>query len=136
MKVLIDTCIWSLALRRKTSVTLSPEEQQAIATLTRAVQDGRAAIIGPVRQEILSGIKDQATFEKIQKALSVFPDEPLISSDFEEAARLSNLCRSRGIASAPVDILICAVARRRQWEILTSDQGLKRCIETLTTHKT
>jgi predicted nucleic acid-binding protein len=131
MKLLIDTCIWSLALRRKASATLSKEEQEAVTTLTLAIQDRRAAIIGPVRQEIVSGISDPVRFERIQEALSAFQDEVPTSADFEEAARLSNLCRSRGIASGPVDILICAVAKRRQWQILTADQGLQRCIEIL-----
>jgi predicted nucleic acid-binding protein len=63
--------------------------------------------------------------------LAAFRDDPLTTADFEEAARLCNLCRSRGIASGTVDILLCAVAQRRNWTILTSDQDLSRCIEAL-----
>ena len=131
MTVLIDTCIWSLALRRKSTAILGAEEQLLVASLTQAIQDGQAAIIGPIRQEILSGIQDSARFQRIQNALSAFPDEQLSSADFEEAARLCNLCLSLGIASGQVDILICAVARRRSWSIFTSDKGLKRCIEAI-----
>ena|SRR5579859_2645078 len=128
MKVLIDTCIWSLVLRRKTAALLSPDEQQIAASLSQAIREGRAAIIGPIRQEILSGIKDPIQFQKIQSTLTSFRDEQLSSADFEEAARLFNLCRSRGVVSGPIDILLCAVAKRRQWAILTSDQGLRRSI--------
>jgi len=131
MKVLVDTCIWSLALRRGSRAVLSLEERGLLASLTRTVQSDDAVIIGPIRQEILSGISQSARFEKIRDALAAFPDERLISGDFEEAARLSNLCRSRGVASGGVDILLCAVSQRRNWIILTSDKGLKRCIETL-----
>jgi len=50
---------------------------------------------------------------------------------FEEAARLFNLCQSRGVASGSTDILICAVAVLERFELLTSDQGLRRCMEVL-----
>ncbi len=131
MKVLVDTCIWSLALRRSSRAILSPEDRGLLASLTRAVQSDDAVIIGPIRQEILSGIPQSDQFEKIRSALAAFPDEPLTSADFEEAARMCNLCRSRGIASGAVDILLCAVAERRNWTILTSDKGLSRCMEIL-----
>lgn len=131
MKVLIDTCIWSLALRRSSRAALSTEENTLLASLTRVVQSDNAVIIGPIRQEILSGIPEPARFEKIRDALAPFPDEPLTAADFEEAARLCNLCRSRGVASGAIDILLCAVAQRRNWTILTSDKGLSRCIDTL-----
>ena len=88
-----------------------------------------SAIIGPIRQEILSGIKEPAQFEKLRGTLQSFPDEPLASADYEEAARLFNVCRSKGIQCGPVDILLCAVARQRQWAILSFDQGLKSCME-------
>jgi len=41
--------------------------------------------------------------------------------DYEEAARAKNQCRSSGIAASPVDMLICAVALRHDWEIFTED---------------
>jgi predicted nucleic acid-binding protein len=132
MRVLFDTCIWSLSLRRKSSAVLSQQELQSVTALTQAIQGRQAAIIGPIRQEILSGIRDPAMFQKIKEALSVFRDEDLVSADFEEAARLDNLCRSRGVSPGPIDILICAVARRRNWGISTSDQGLLRCLEVVT----
>jgi predicted nucleic acid-binding protein len=132
MKLLIDACVWSLVLRRKPAVTLSREEQEMVAALTEAIRDGRAAILGPIRQEILSGIREPAQYEKLRRILRSFPDEPLTTSDHEEAARLFNLCRSNGVQCGAVDILLCAVARQRRWAILTFDQGLKRCIEAVT----
>src|SRR5882762_7360196 len=115
MKLLIDSCVWSLVLRRKPAAVLSSEEQQIAASLTEAIRDGRATIIGPIRQEILSGIKEQAQFERLRRALQPFPDESLTTSDHEEAARLFNICRNQGIQCGPVDILLCAVAKQRGW---------------------
>lgn len=135
MKVLVDTCVWSLALRRKNRTALSANEQRMVASLTQAIQDGRVAMIGPIRQEVLSGIKNSAQFEKLRSALEAFPDEPLTTLHYEEAARLFNLCRGHGVECGPVDILICAVAARQHWTILTSDQGLKRCMDVLKTEK-
>jgi predicted nucleic acid-binding protein len=110
---------------------LSSDEQFMLKSLTELIQDGRVAIIGPIRQEVLSGIKDLAQFGKLRAALEAFPDEPLPTLYYEEAARLFNLCRSRGVECGSTDILICAVAVQMQCAILTSDQGLKRCIEVL-----
>lgn len=133
MKILVDTCIWSLALRRKNKTALSGEERLILASLRDAIQDGRVAIIGPVRQEALSGIKEPAQFNKLKTALQAYPDEPIPSADYEEAARLYNLCRSRGVECGAIDILLCAVASREHWSILTNDGGLKRCMEILRT---
>jgi predicted nucleic acid-binding protein len=135
MKILVDTCIWSLALRRKSQASLSGDERLMLTLLEDTIQDGRVAIVGPVRQEALSGIKEPAQFNKLKTALQAFPDEPIPSVDFEEAARLYNLCRSRGIECGQVDILLCAVASRQRWSILTNDGGLKRCIKVLHAEK-
>ena len=131
MKVLVDACVWSLSLRRKDPSALNEEEQWMVASLSDAIQDGRVAIVGPIRQEVLSGIKESAQFERLRSALEAFPDTLIGTPYYEEAARLFNLCRSRGVECGAVDILLCAVASRERLSILTIDGGLKRCIEAL-----
>ncbi|MFO7766132.1 MAG: hypothetical protein R6V33_06850 [Pelovirga sp.] len=56
MNVLVDTCIWSLALRRKKS-----EQDAVVNELGELISEGRAQLIGPIRQELLSGIKNKKT---------------------------------------------------------------------------
>ena len=129
MKLFVDTSVWFLALRRKDAARLSPEERKLKAELTQAIQDGRVAIIGPIRQELLSGIKEQAQFEKVKSALAPFLDEQTDTADYEEAARLYNECGSHGFEVGSVDMLICAVAARRKWQVLSNDSGLNRCLE-------
>jgi predicted nucleic acid-binding protein len=129
MNLLADTSVWSLALRRKPSAKLSSEEQRLTASLAEAIRDGRVVMIGPIRQELLSGIREAAQFSRLRRALAAFRDEPLETLDYEEAARLYNACRSRGVECGPVDILICAVAARRRWGVLASDASLNRCLE-------
>jgi predicted nucleic acid-binding protein len=120
MNVLVDTSIWSLALRRKAR-DLSSRESLLVRELAELVRDGRARIMGLTRQELLSGIKTEAQFEALRKTLSAFPDELVDTSDYETAAKAGNQCRSKGIAASLVDILICAVAKRRGMAIFTTD---------------
>jgi predicted nucleic acid-binding protein len=131
MKVIVDTCVWSLSLRRRSAASLKNSEQQIVAQLRQAIQDGRAAIMGPIRQEILSGIRDKAHFAKTEGLLDPFVDEEIVASDYVEAARLYNLCRDHGVECGSLDILICAVAVRNHYDVLTSDAGLGRCIAVL-----
>jgi predicted nucleic acid-binding protein len=132
MKTIVDTCVWSLALRRKNKARVSSvEDQRMLAQLREAIQDRRAAIVGPIRQEILSGIRDKTQFSRTQELLDPFRDEEIAAGDYIEAARFFILCRDKGVECGPVDILICAVAARMRYDVLTSDKGLKRCLQIL-----
>jgi len=135
MKTIVDTCVWSLALRRQDQSKLTHEQRETIAELQEAIRDGRAILLGPIRQEILSGIRESARFAKLQAVLDPFLDEEIAADDFVEAARLFNLCKDHGIECGATDILICAVAARQHYDILTCDQGLKRCIQILRTER-
>ncbi len=127
MKLLVDTSVWSLALRRKNTAGLSLDEQKLKTKLVQAIQDGRVAMLGLLRQEILSGIKEKVQFDKVKAALDPYLDEPINTADHEYAARIYNECRNQGVEAGTVDIVICAVAVRRGWEILSGDGGLNRC---------
>jgi predicted nucleic acid-binding protein len=131
MKIIVDTCIWSLSLRRANQARLTAQEQKVVADLREAIRDDRVAIIGPIRQELLSGIRDKTKFTQTRDLLGPFLDEEIVPEDYVEAARLFNLCRDHGVECGPVDILICSVAIRSGYSILTTDHGLTRCIEVL-----
>ena len=124
MNVLVDTSIWSLALRRKAH-DLNPAEHAAVAELTNLIKEGRARIIGLVRQELLSGIKAVSQYEKLRAVLRSFPDEPVTTADYEAAAKAGNDCRARGVAVSVPDILICAIAIARDWSIFATDPDFK-----------
>jgi len=115
MKVLVDTSVWSLALRRRAP------EHAAVDELRRLVAQGRAGIVGPVRQELLSGIRDRAGFERLRDHLRAFPDEPITSEDYERAADCLNTCRAKGIQGSNTDFLLCAVAERARFPIFTTN---------------
>lgn len=120
MNVLIDTSVWSLALRRKNE-SLSTKERFLVAELSELIREGRARMIGLVRQELLSGIKATEQYEKLRLHLRSFPDEVVDTSDYEEAAKAGNRCRAKGVVVSIVDILLCAVASKRLWTIFTTD---------------
>ena len=120
MKVLVDTSVWSLALRRR-----SPTHP-AVDELRRLIVAGRAAIIGPIRQEILSGITDAGAFERLRDRLGAFPDEPLTTSDYERAAGFFNACRAKGVQGSNTDFLLCAASIRHRMPLLTTDVDFSR----------
>jgi predicted nucleic acid-binding protein len=120
VNVLVDTSIWSLALRRKAQ-QLNANEQALVTELLELIKEGRAAILGIIRQELLSGIKALEQYDKLRLRLRAFPDVALEISDYETAAKHSNACRSRGIAVYVVDALICAIAAGRSWPVFTTD---------------
>ena len=125
MRVLVDTPVWSLALRRNLQ-QLSREQNRDRETLTELIDEGRAEIIGPVRQEVLSGIRNEVQFQRVRQYLQLFQDTTLAREDYEEAARIHNQCRAAGISGSSVDFLICAVALGRHWQILTLDKDFER----------
>ncbi len=85
-------------------------------------RENRVRIIGPIRQELLTGVREQAQFLRLRDRLRTYQDAPLGCEEFESAAEIANRCRARGIAGSPVDFLICAVAIRRDWTIFTLDR--------------
>ena len=125
MNVLADTPVWSLALRRKPG-GLNEREQALIRALAELVREGRVEMMGVVRQELLSGIREEERFRKLRDSLRAFEDAALETQDYEEAARMHNTCRARGITGSAIDFLICAVAHRRNWQIFTTDRNFER----------
>ncbi len=120
MKVLVDTSVWSLALRRR-----SPAHPAA-TELRRLIVAGRAALIGAIRQEVLSGIRDPTAFDQLRDHLSAFPDEPLTAPDYETAAGFFNTCRAKGLQGSNTDFLLCAVSVRHRLPLLTTDRDFAR----------
>ncbi len=116
MRVLVDTSVWSEALRRR-----SKAETDVIREFRNLIYEHRVDIIGPIRQEILSGLRENTQFEKLEKHLAAFPDLILETADHVMAAQFFNTCRSVGIQGSNTDFLLCAVAARRQLAIYTTD---------------
>lgn len=118
MKVLADTSVWSLALRRSRATAGAGTTEE----LKRLVQSYRVVLLGAIRQELLSGIRFEEQYLKLQDRLRAFPDLLLRTEDYELAARCFNRCRARGIQGSSTDFLICAVALSREIPVYTTDR--------------
>jgi predicted nucleic acid-binding protein len=126
MSVLIDTGVWSEFLRR--SVRPPTPIALEVARLARA---DAVQMLGPIRQELLSGARPDERFVELREYLRFFPNLPLDEQDDELAAEFCNTCRSRGVQGTATDLLICAVAARHKVSIFTLDKDLTAFAETL-----
>jgi predicted nucleic acid-binding protein len=120
MKVIVDTCVWSQALRRNSS-----KNQKIVKELSELIKDVRVQLIGPIRQEILSGIKSDKQFSELQEYLSAFIDLSIETIDYEKAAEFYNICRRKGVQGSNTDFLICALAFHRDLELFTIDKDFE-----------
>lgn len=123
MNVLVDTSVWSLALRK--NKPLATQDIKIIELLTELIHENRAQIIGPIRQELLSGVPTAQNFEKLKEALAAFHDLEVLSDDYVRAAQMFNQCRKKGIQGSHLDFLICSVAEKHHMSIFTLDKDFK-----------
>jgi predicted nucleic acid-binding protein len=123
--VLVDTTIWSLALRRRPH-DLSAAERRLVDEWAALVRGGLAVLAGPIRQEVLSGVRRQADFETLRQRLSAFALLPIELGDYDRAASFFNTCRAQRVVGTTVDMLLCALAARARAAIFTVDQDFPR----------
>jgi len=117
MKVIVDTSIWSLALRRSKDV-----ENEYVKELEELIKEVRVQLIGPVRQELLNGIKSEKQYKVLKKHLRAFKDLTIETEDYELAAEYFNRARKNGIQGSNTDFLLCAISTRRRMPIYTIDK--------------
>ncbi len=117
MNVLIDTSVWSLALRRS-----PPAQEPTVVELTELIREYRVQMLGAIRQELLSGIRSTQQFDALRRHLRAYPDLELAPDDYELAADFFNQCRKRGVQGSNTDFLICACAHRHHLAIFTTDK--------------
>ena len=118
--VLVNSDVWSEAFRK------GGRKSRAVTLLRELIENDEVVMIGPVRQEALSGIKEERKFEEIRGMLRAFPSRLLEDSIFELAASFFNVCRSNGIQGSHTDFLLCACGVVWKVRILTKDKGFAR----------
>lgn len=116
MKVIIDTCVWSRFFRRD-----RPASDPVVEEVRRLVRADAVQLIGPIRQELLSGAQPSERFEQLKEYLRFYPNLPLEEDDDETAASYYNRLRRLGLQGTGTDLLICAAAARRGFKIFTTD---------------
>lgn len=118
MTVLVDTSVWSLALRRDAD-TSAPE----VAAL-RSALDGADTVVttGLILQELLQGFSGAKDKPKI---IGSFATLPLLQPDREDhiaAAELRNTCRRGGVQIGTIDALIAQLCIRHGLTLLSTDK--------------
>ena len=121
IRLLIDTSVWSKALRRKEKSLNSSE------TLVRRIieNNDEIVIIGIILQEILSGITNVKLFSEIEAILNDFSYIDIMKEDYIYAAELRNKCKQKGIIAGSFDFLIASVAIRKKLTLVTYDKDFK-----------
>jgi len=82
--------------------------------------------VGPVRQEILSGISHKEVFIDLKTKLQPFDDLSVTTYDYEMAAEFNNTCRRNGVQGSHTDFLICAIACNNDLLIFTTDDDFNQ----------
>ena len=116
--IIVDTTIWSKAYRRK---RIADEDQLIIKKLYSILDEEKEILLGPVRQELLSGITDKNVFNDLMIKLNGFNNYEIQLADHDLAAEYYNICSNNGIQGSQTDYVICAVAHRYNLEIYTED---------------
>jgi predicted nucleic acid-binding protein len=91
LNVLVDTPVWSAAIRRHPGVK-TPE----VESLAVLIREGRAGLIGVVRQELLSGLRHVEQFRRIRDQLRAFPDVAVSTTDHELVRNTSTPAAAMG----------------------------------------
>lgn len=121
MTLLVDTSVWSLALRRDADLDVS-----AVAGLRTALAGGDAVVTtGLVLQELLQGFHGPKARREI---ISRFAALPLVVPDREDhvaAAEVRNSCRRAGVQLGTIDALLAQLCIRHDLRLLTTDRDFE-----------
>lgn len=116
MTVLVDTSVWSLALRRD-----SPTNSPAIVGLTTALESDLVVTTGLIVQELLQGVLPHRTQTEIRRRFSALPVVQPTRDDHIAAADLRNTCRRSGVQLGTIDALIAQLCIAHDLELLSTD---------------
>jgi predicted nucleic acid-binding protein len=122
LKVLVDTSVWSLALRRDRPDDGNPSLDFLAYALQR---EGSILTTGLVLQELLQGFSGPKARTQI---LDRFTPLPLIVTQREDhtaAADLRNECRRGGLQIGTIDALLAQLCIRHDLVMLSTDRDFE-----------
>lgn len=116
--ILVDTSVWSLALRRDSSA-----KSPAIARLSRALERSEEVYTtGLILQELLQGLRGPKQRSVLAARFEALPFVVPTRDDHVQAAALRNACRRKGVQLGTIDALLAQLCIDRGLEILTTDR--------------
>lgn len=118
MSLLVDTSVWSLALRRD-----RPPNSAEVDELLRALAGNDTVVVtGLILQELLQGFVSERARSQIIDRFSRMPLAEPHRDDYIAAAEVRNTCRRAGVQLGTVDALIAQVSIRHGHTLLTTDR--------------
>lgn len=121
MTLLVDTSVWSLALRRDAAAS-EPEVQQLKEALLGA---DVVVTTGLVLQELLQGFSGAKAGAQIIERFAALPLLQPEREDHVAAAELRNTCRRAGIQIGTIDALLAQLCIRHDLTLLSTDNDFK-----------
>lgn len=118
MTLLVDTSVWSLALRRDGSTT-APEVRQLQDAIAGA---DTLVTTGLVLQELLQGFNGPRAAAAI---IETFAALPIIAPDRQDhiaAAEVRNACWRAGVQIGTIDALLIQLCGRHELTLLSTDR--------------
>jgi len=119
--LLVDTSVWSLALRRDASIS-----EPAVHQLKDALMGADVVVTtGLVLQELLQGFSGPKSRAQI---IERFAALALLQPDREDhiaAAALRNICRRSGVQVGTIDALLAQLCIRHDLTLLSTDDDFK-----------
>ncbi len=118
MRIVVDTSVWSLALRRS-----SPLQNPEAGVLKKMIEQGESVfLLGVILQEILQGVKSAQDFKRLRDRMDSFPLLPVRREHYVRAAELRNNLLRKGIQAGTIDVLIAAAAISHDCYLFTTDK--------------
>ncbi len=119
--IFLDTSILSISYRRKYRKDI--DKPSEVKLLEKMILDNEPLVIsGIVLQEFLSGLKEEAQFQRLQKLGEFFPIIMATKQHHIEAAKIANICRRNGVATSATDCLIAAITIEKNGQLFTIDR--------------
>jgi predicted nucleic acid-binding protein len=125
MNLLVDTSVWSEALRRKNKSIKSED-----TFLYQIIQNEEEIFLtGIILQEILTGIKEQKLFDELNNQFRFFNFINPSNKEHIQAAQLRNDLAKKGISVASIDVLIAQMAISNNLTLVTYDSDFDKIAE-------
>jgi predicted nucleic acid-binding protein len=125
LNLLVDTSVWSLALRRD-----APPSGTTLAHLREALAGGAQVFTtGLILQELLQGFRGPRNRDAIVARFAALPFLIPDRRDHIDAAALRNDCRRRGVQIGTIDALLAQLCMRHDLSLLTTDADFTEVAE-------
>lgn len=126
MKVIVDTCVWSMSIRKKAN----PNSESVDALRRLLNNEDSVYLTGAILQEVLQGLKHDGQRTQVKSILT--QSYPILipgTETYIAAAKLHCLAKSNGITLGTVDALIAAQCIEADTYLLSDDKDFPRIIK-------